>query len=165
VPDTVRPVRGRRYGNDESVIEMADGGAMLPLGSTREAGGHKGYCLGAMIDILSGVLSGANWGPFTPIFTTDFEVPPREVGIGLGHLFGAMRIDAFIEPDEFKRQVDEWIRTFRNTKPAPGTAGPIIPGDPEREAEAERRETGIPLVAAVIADLQDISRRTGVAFD
>ena len=145
--------------------EMADGGAMLPLGSTREAGGHKGYCLGAMIDILSGVLSGANWGPFTPIFTTDFEAPPREVGVGLGHLFGAMRIDAFIDPDEFKRQVDDWIRTFRNTKPAPGTAGPIIPGDPEREAEAERRETGIPLVAAVVADLQDISRRTGVAFD
>ena len=145
--------------------EMANGGAMLPLGSTREAGGHKGYCLGAMIDILSGVLSGANWGPFTPIFTTDFEAPPREVGVGLGHLFGAMRIDAFIEPDEFKRQVDDWIRTFRNTKPAPGTAGPIIPGDPEREAEAERRETGIPLVAAVVADLQDISRRTGLAFD
>ena len=144
---------------------MADGGAMLPLGSTREGGGHKGYCLGALIDILSGVLSGANWGPFTPIFTTDFEDPLRTVGIGLGHLFGAMRIDAFIDPDEFKRQIDDWIRTFRNTKPAAGTDGPIIPGDPEREAEAERKEAGIPLIAAVLEDLRQGSRMTGVPFD
>jgi len=145
--------------------EMADGGAMLPLGSTREQGGHKGYCLGAMIDLLSGVLSGANWGPFAPVFTTEFEEPPRRVGIGLGHLFGAMRIDAFIDPDEFKRQVDDWIRTFRQTKPAPGTDGPIIPGDPEREAESVRRESGIPLVAAVVEDLREVAEISGVPFD
>ena len=145
--------------------EMADGGAMLPLGSTREQGGHKGYCLGAMIDLLSGVLSGANWGPFAPVFTTEFEEPPRRVGIGLGHLFGAMRIDAFIDPDEFKRQVDDWIRTFRQTKPAPGTDGPIIPGDPEREAERVRRESGIPLVAAVVEDLREVAEISGVPFD
>tara|TARA_B110000014_G_scaffold241724_1_gene210748 strand:+ start:199 stop:1230 length:1032 start_codon:yes stop_codon:yes gene_type:complete len=145
--------------------QMANGGAMLPLGSTREQGGHKGYCLGALIDILSGVLSGANWGPFTPVFTTDFEEPERSVGVGLGHLFGAMRIDAFIDPSEFKRQVDDWIRTFRKTNPAPGTDGPIIPGDPEREAEAERRTSGVPVVAAVIEDLRAVSLMTGVPFD
>ena len=145
--------------------KMADGGAMLPLGSTRGRGGHKGYCLGAMIDILSGVLGGANWGPFTPVFTTDFEEPPRRVGIGLGHFFGAMRIEAFIDPDEFKRQIDDWIRTFRKTKPAPGTDGPIIPGDPEREAELIRRETGIPLVAAVVQDLREVAEISGVPFD
>ncbi|MFP6768066.1 MAG: Ldh family oxidoreductase [Planctomycetaceae bacterium] len=144
---------------------MVDGGAMLPLGSTRERGGHKGYCLGAMIDILSGVLSGANWGPFTPIFTTDFEEPPREVGVGLGHFFGAMRIDAFIDPDQFKHQIDDWIRTFRATRPAPGTEGPIIPGDPERESEASRAGEGIPLVAAVVDDLRAIATMTGVPLD
>ena len=138
---------------------------MLPRGSTRARGGHKGYCRGALIDILSGVLSGANWGPFTPVFTTDFEEPPRSVGVGLGHLFGAMRIDAFIEPAEFKRQIDDWIRTFRKTKPAPGTDGPIIPGDPERKAEVERRASGVPLVAAVVEDLRAVSLMTGVPFD
>ena len=144
---------------------MVDGGAMLPLGSERERGGHKGYCLGAMIDILCGPLSGANWGPFTPPFTLDHAEPERQVGIGLGHFFGAMRIDAFTDPDEFKRQVDDWIRTFRATKAAPGTNGPIIPGDPEREAEQIRRTQGIPLVKAVIDDLREISKETGVAFD
>ena len=145
--------------------EMVDGGAMLPLGSTREGGGHKGYCLGAMIDLLSGVLSGANWGPFTPVFTTEFEEPARRVGVGLGHFFGAMRIDGFADVDEFKRQVDDWVRTFRATAPAPGTEGPLIPGDPEREAELVRRSEGVPLVPAVVEDLREVSQMTGVPFD
>ena len=46
--------------------DMVDGGAMMPLGSERERGGHKGYCLGAMVDLLCGPLCGGNWGPFTP---------------------------------------------------------------------------------------------------
>ena len=76
-----------------------------------------------------------------------------------------MRIDGFIEPEEFRRQMDDWIRTFRATRPAPGTPGVVIPGDPERQAEAERRETGIPLVPAVVADLREVARRTGIPLD
>ena len=79
--------------------------------------------------------------------------------------FGALKIDGFIEPDEFKRQVDEWIRVFRATKPAPGTNGPLIPGDPERDAEAIRSKQGIPLVPAVVMDLRDIAAQTGIPFD
>lgn len=45
---------------------MVNGGALSPLGSARETGGHKGYCLALMVDVLSTVLSGANWGPFAP---------------------------------------------------------------------------------------------------
>jgi LDH2 family malate/lactate/ureidoglycolate dehydrogenase len=144
---------------------MIDGGALLPLGGGRETGGHKGFCLAAMIDVLSCVLSGANWGPFAPPFALRQEAPARSVGQGIGHAFGGLRVDAFIDPDEFRRQMDDWVRTFRGTRPAPGTAGVIIPGDPERQAEAERRETGIPLVPAVVADLRAISARTGIAFD
>jgi L-2-hydroxycarboxylate dehydrogenase (NAD+) len=144
---------------------MMDGGALLPLGSDRERSGHKGYALAAMVDILSAVLSGANWGPFAPPFALRQEIPSRAVGAGIGHFFGALRIDAFIDPDEFKRQVDDWIRTFRATRPAPGTDGPLIPGDPERANEAERHVTGIPLIAAVIDDLRDIGASTGVPFD
>ena len=145
--------------------QMIEGGALLPLGSTREAGGHKGYALAAMVDILSCVLSGANWGPFAPPFALRQEVPARSVGKGIGHAFGAMRIDGFIDPDEFRRQMDDWVRTFRATKPALGTTGVVIPGDPERQAEAERRVTGIPLLPAVVFDLRDISARTGVPFE
>ncbi len=145
--------------------QMVDGGAMLPLGSERERGGHKGYCLSAMVDILCGPLSGANWGPFTPAFALTHPESLRRVGKGIGHFFGAMRIDAFIEPDEFKRQMDDWIRTFRATNPSPGTDGPLIPGDPEREAEKIRSGQGIPLVAAVVKDLRAIAAETGIPFD
>lgn len=144
---------------------MIDGGALMPLGVDRQRGAHKGYCLSAMIDILSGVLSGAGWGPFTPAFTIGLPDPERIVGKGLGHFFGALRIDAFIDPDEFKRQIDDWIRTFRSCRPAPGTSGPLIPGDPEREAEAVRRREGVPLVAPVVEELREIARRRGVPFD
>ena len=144
--------------------KMIDGGAQLPLGSEREMGGHKGYALAAMVDILCCVLSGANWGPFAPPFALRQEIPTRSVGKGIGHFFGAIQIDAFIDKDEFKKQIDEWIRVFRNTKPAPGTSGPLIPGDPEREAEAIRSKDGIPLIKPVVNELLDISRQTGIPF-
>jgi L-2-hydroxycarboxylate dehydrogenase (NAD+) len=53
---------------------------------------------------------------------------------------------------------------LRKNKPPPGTSGPLIPGDPEREAEAIRREEGIPLIKPVVDDLLDISKRAGIAF-
>src|SRR5687768_16855278 len=56
-----------------------------------------------------------------------------------------------------KKQIDEWIRVFRNTKPASGTNGPLIPGDPEREAEAIRSKEGIPLIQPVVDKLLDIA--------
>lgn len=153
---------GRSTTNPHAMIE---GGAMLPLGSGRERGGHKGYALAILVDILCCVLSGANWGPFAPPFALRQETPKRSVGKGIGHFFGAMRIDGFIDGDEFKRQVDDYIRVFRATKPAPGTNGPLIPGDPEREAEQERRVHGIPLILPVIEELRDISQKTGIPFD
>lgn len=143
---------------------MATGGAMLPLGSTRELGGHKGYCLAALVDLLCGPLSGANWGPYTPAFALSHPDVMKPVGRGIGHFLGAMKIAAFIDPDEFKGQVDMWIQTMRKTKPMAGTRGPIIPGDPEREAEVVRRQHGIPVAAAVIADLVRIAGESGVPF-
>lgn len=143
-------------------LEMMNGGALLPLGSTREMGGHKGYCLAALVDMLTAVLSGANWGPFAPAFAINTEVTPGSVGKGIGHFFGAWDIDAFREVDEFKRQVDHWVRTFRQTKVQPGQERVLIPGDPERAAFAIRSEKGIPVIEAVVADLQGIAARTGL---
>ena len=76
-----------------------------------------------------------------------------------------MPIDGFIDKLEFKKQIDDWIHVFRKTKPAPGTDGPLIPGDPEREAEAIRTKEGIPLIKPVVDDLLDISKRTGISFE
>jgi LDH2 family malate/lactate/ureidoglycolate dehydrogenase len=145
--------------------DLFNGGALLPLGGDRDHSGHKGYCLASMVDLLCGVLSGANWGPFVPAFVLTDKSIKEQTGVGTGHFFGAMQIAAFIDVAEFKQRVDHWIRTMRATKPAVGTNGPLIPGDPERIAVAERSETGVPLATAVVDDLRAVAELTGVALD
>jgi LDH2 family malate/lactate/ureidoglycolate dehydrogenase len=144
---------------------MIDGGALLPLGGDRQHGGHKGYGLALAVDVLTAVLSGANWGPFAPPFAIRGEIPSRAVGKGIGHFFGAMRVDAFRDPQEFASQIDDLVRTLRATRPAPGTPGVLIPGDPERAAQRERDEQGIPLLPAVLQDLREIAAATGARLD
>jgi L-2-hydroxycarboxylate dehydrogenase (NAD+) len=137
-------------------------GGLLPLGGTRELGGHKGYCLSSMVDILCCVLSGANWGPFAPPFAIFEEAPKESVGKGIGHFFGAMEIDGFEDVDVFKKRIDHWIEVFRNTKPIPGQEAVLIPGDPEYLAEQIRTKKGIPVIQAVVDDLKQIAKETGV---
>ena len=137
---------------------MIDGGALLPLGSERERGGHKGYALALMVDVLSAVLSGANWGPFTPPFALRQEIPARSVGLGIGHFFGAMRIDGFRDPLEFKREIDDLVRTFRAASPHRGPRGRSCPAIPS--AGGGSTVDGIPLVASVVEELLGVSRRT-----
>lgn len=139
-------------------------GGLLPLGSTREMGAHKGYCLSAMVDILCAVLSGANWGPFAPPFALFEETPSESVGKGIGHFFGAMEIDGFEDVDVFKKRIDDWIEVFRNTKPAPGHEAVLIPGDPEHAAEKVRSKSGVPVIESVVNDLKEISRITHIEF-
>ena len=139
------------------------GGSLLPLGGDYEHGGHKGYCLMSLVDLLAGVLSGANWGPYVPAFVLA-QKSTAPVGKGVGHCFAAMRIDAFMDLDESRQRVDHWIQTIRATKPAPGTNGPLIPGDPERQAEQECRKTGIALTEKVIQQLQKIGRQARIPF-
>jgi LDH2 family malate/lactate/ureidoglycolate dehydrogenase len=144
---------------------LSSGGAMVPLGGDVEHGGHKGYCLGALVDLLSGLLSGANWGPFVPPFLAHHEMPKRSVGAGIGHVFAAIRVDAFMDPAEYRSQIDDWVRTFHATKAAPGSAGVLVPGDPERRAEAERTKSGIPLLPTIVADLRAVGERVGVSLE
>jgi len=144
--------------------ELRSGGALLPLGGDRDHGSHKGYALGAVVDILSAVLSGANYGPWVPPFPAYVPMPVGMPGKGIGHFIGAMRVDAFRPADEFKQHMDNWIRRFRSAKPAPGHDKVLIPGDPEREMEAERLAAGIPLLPPVVEDLKALALKLGVAF-
>jgi len=143
---------------------LKNGGALLPLGGDRDHGSHKGYALGAVVDIFSAVLSGANYGPWVPPFPAFIPMPTGMPGKGIGHFFGAMRIDAFRPAGEFKQHMDNWIRRFRSATPAPGQEKVLIPGDPEREMEAERLANGIPLLAPVINDLKGLAEKLGVEF-
>ena len=137
---------------------------MLPLGGDKEHGSHKGYILGSIVDIFSAVLSGANYGPWVPPFPAYVAMPENQPGEGIGHFFGAMRIDAFRKADEFKEHMDKWIQRFRSAETIPGYEKVIIPGDPEREMEVERMKNGIPLLDAVVEDLKGLGHKFEVIF-
>lgn len=141
---------------------LKTGGALLPLGGDREHGSHKGYALGAIVDIFSGVLSGANFGPWVPPFPAYVPMPENQPGKGIGHFFGAMRVDAFRTSEAFKKDMDLWIRRFRAAAPIDSTQKVLIPGDPERECQADREKNGIPIVDAVWADLHSIAQKFNI---
>ncbi len=138
------------------------GGAILPLGGDTLTGGHKGYCMTSLVDIFSSVFSGANFGPFVPPQVAYLPLLEKSVGEGLGHFFGAMRVDAFRPADEFKGKMDEWIETFRNAKSAANQPPVMIPGDPERLNEEKLRMNGITIIPQVLAELNEVAERLGV---
>lgn len=144
--------------------ELKEGGALIPLGSDYEHGSHKGYALGSVVDIFSAVLSGANYGPWVPPFVAFLQPPADPVGEGIGHFFGAMRVDAFRPAEEFKKHMDTWIARFRNAKPIEGKERVLIPGDPEREMHAIRLQEGIPLNPKVVEDLTSLGIKFQVTF-
>ncbi len=143
---------------------LINGGSMRPLGGYREHGSHKGYGLGAVVDILSAVLSGANYGPWAPPFVAFIDPAPNPVGEGLGHFFGAMRIDAFREAEEFKAHMDNWIERFRESETVKDQEKVLIPGDPEREMEIKRSSEGIPLSEPIVNDLRELGSKLGVTL-
>lgn len=143
---------------------LKKGGSMLPLGGDRLHGGHKGYCLGAMVDIFSAVLSGANYGPWVPPFVAFLEPSANPVGEGIGHFLGAFRIDAFRPAEEFKKHMDNWIKTFRQAACIQPENRVLIPGDPEREMTVQRLQNGVPVQEAVVADLEKLAGQFGLRF-
>lgn len=143
---------------------VKEGGSLIPLGSDREHGSHKGFSLGAWVDIFSGVLSGANYGPWVPPFVSFLAPPSDPVGEGIGHFVGAMRVDAFRPKEEFFKHMDNWITRFRKAQTVAGQEKIIIPGDPEREQEKIRLIEGIQLNEKVVEDLKEIARKLQVNF-
>jgi L-2-hydroxycarboxylate dehydrogenase (NAD+) len=141
---------------------LKSGGALLPLGSDRDHGSHKGYALGAIVDIFSAVLSGANYGPWVPPFPAYVPMPENQPGKGIGHFLGAMRIDAFRKKEDFKMDMDQWIQRFKSATPIDETQKVIIPGDPEREMEQIRRKEGIPLLAVVWEDISSVADKLNI---
>ena len=142
--------------------ELKNGGSLLPLGSDKDHGSHKGFGLSATVDILSAVLSGANYGPWVPPFVAFLEPPTDPVGEGIGHFLGAMRVDGFRPAQDFKNHLDNWIARFKSAKTIDPTKKVIIPGEPENDFEQERKISGIPIIEVVVKDLNELAAKLGV---
>lgn len=149
-----------KYTTDPHALKH--GGSLLPLGSDYEHGSHKGFGLSATVDILSAVLSGANYGPWVPPFVAFLDPPADPVGLGIGHFVGAMRVDGFRPVDDFKNHLDNWIARFKSASTIDPNQKVVIPGEPEMEAMADREKNGIPLVEAVVNDLNELAVRFGM---
>lgn len=130
-------------------VDPPDEFYLLPTGGTRELGSHKGYGLGAVVDILGSTLGGI--GPGFVANTPGF------------HLM-AYRIDAFVEVAQFKRDMDTFLRGLAETKPAPGHERVVYAGLLEAEEEALRREHGIPYHSEVIEWFRTIEGELGLDF-
>jgi len=137
-------------GNDSAdPLILRSGGALQPLGSYSETSSHKGYGLGLMVDILTGVLPGMG--------SAIFEGARMQ-----GQWFAAWRIDAFRDVAEFKADMKRMAGHLRGLRPRPGVEAVLVPGDPEARAREERTRLGIPLDAETINQLHQLATELGI---
>ncbi|HZO95131.1 MAG TPA: Ldh family oxidoreductase [Candidatus Baltobacteraceae bacterium] len=134
-------------------------GALLPLGGYgTDNGGHKGYGLGVLAEILTGVLAAGWFGSALTLV----ESPDAPSGI-TSHFFGAIRIGALRDVDEFKLEMDRELRTFKKSNPAPGCDRVYVAGEIEHENEIAYRRDGIPVLQSVADDLDALADELGIA--
>jgi L-2-hydroxycarboxylate dehydrogenase (NAD+) len=136
-------------------LQNRSGGGILPLGGLGKVfGGHKGYGLTVMVDILCAALSGA---PFGPALRDSATSSAR-----VSHFFGAMRIDAFCDIEAFKGDMDRMLVDLRSCEPCEGEERVYYAGLPEREAEAESEALGVKVSAPVLKSLQAVGLELSV---
>jgi LDH2 family malate/lactate/ureidoglycolate dehydrogenase len=133
-------------------------GGLLPLGGTPTLGGYKGFGLGVLVDILSGVLSGSSASILQ-------ESTPERRGNDGAHFLGALRIDSFLPVENFKKSMDEMIEAFEALPTLPGVKKIYAAGGYEAEIEKDRRANGIPLHPSVVASLQELAKELGIEYD
>ncbi|RJQ07053.1 MAG: Ldh family oxidoreductase [Dehalococcoidia bacterium] len=125
--------------------------ALNPLGGSLSLGGHKGYGLGVMVDVLTGVLSGGGYSGRLPA--------------GDNHSWMmAIDIRQFRPVAEFKAMMDEMIAALHATPPEPGTDHVLVAGDPEAKTFEERSRAGIPLHRTLVEELRARARELGSAI-
>ncbi len=130
---------------------LPEGYQNIPMGGTRELGSHKGYGLAMVVEIMCTILSGG----------IPMSLPAG--GRQATHHLAAYDIEAFTDVEAFKETMDEWLRLLEATPTAPGHERVLTPGLEEAEAEAERRERGIPLHPEVISWFTEVHRELGIS--
>ena len=140
--------QGRPTTDPKAALE----GFILPMA------GHKGYVMGVMVDLLSGVLSGSQFldtvhGPYDPVNRS-----------GAGHFMVALNVAAFMPMKEFHQRIDAYIHSLKDVPLAAGHKQVYYPGEMERLADLENRGKGLLLPQDTLEDLQRVGREAGVAF-
>ncbi len=148
MPGWVADDQGNPIMEETAVPEGLDAGygSLLPMGGTRENGSHKGYGFLMIVDILCAFMSGSVPAIFDDTYFDS----------GYKHYFAAYNIAAFTDVDTFKNNMDQMLRTLRETPPEPGSERVLYPGLSEYEEEQDRRANGTPLHTEVIGWFKEI---------
>ena len=120
------------------------------------AAGAKGYGLGVIVDVLTGILSGGAYGPHVPAMYGDFDKKRR-----LCHLAAAIDFRRFAGSETFLRQIPTMLQELHQAPTSEGFERVLAPGEPEHFMEAERTRNGIPLLDQVWQDLVELNRGAG----
>ncbi|WP_195276911.1 Ldh family oxidoreductase [Anaerotruncus rubiinfantis] len=127
-------------------------GLMLPFG------GHKGYALSCMAELLTGVLSGGRVADELGYYGN------HEENTGISHLLGAIKIDSFLPLDEFESRVDKYVRHLKDC-PRTEDAGEIyVPGERSFLTAEKRRAEGIPLHPSLARNLVAVGEEMSIPF-
>ena len=138
--------------------EVLHGGALMPLGGIDVMRGYKGYGLAMLVDIFSGVLSGAST-------LTSVGHPGDNVPADVGHFFQAIRVDSIRPEAEFKEHMDAFIQELKNAPKASGQERIYIPGEKEYELAEKYQREGVPLMVEVVDMIRKAGDEIGVPFD
>ncbi len=118
-------------------------GAILPMGyNATFDNSHKGYALGAMVDLFCGVLSGANFGKWVPNFTISQDDSNETVGQGIGHFIGAIQIEAFRPREEYCEAITTWLNMVKKATPT-ASSTVFLPGEKEADHKTYHEAHGL----------------------
>ncbi|MCL5023093.1 MAG: Ldh family oxidoreductase [Nitrospirae bacterium] len=140
-------------GNPTVDVEKALAGTVLTMA------GHKGYALALMVEVFSGVLSGAAVGSSIGSMYKNLDRKQD-----LGHFFCLMDIDAFMDLPVFRKRIDAMIDEIKACKKRPGIEEILIPGERSFRIANKNRERGIPISNATLKELRALCEQYNIPF-
>jgi len=121
-------------------------GALLPLGGSPETGGYKGYGLGVMFDVLTGILSGLGHG---------MSINKED---GQAHTLLILNKDMVLSQDKFTKKMEDMVQDLHSI-PTLNEQEILVPGELEWRSYEKRLETGIPLNKEVLFSLKRLAEK------
>lgn len=131
--------------------KLFEGGVLLPFGK------HKGYGLGLILDVLTGVLSGGLFSTSVRGFGRNMSEP-----LGVCHSFCALHIECFISLVQFRSRMDEMIKNVKASETLEGVKRVYLPGEKGFLTRENRKLNGIPLWGKLRGDLEKLGRRLSI---
>ncbi|MCK2018240.1 ureidoglycolate dehydrogenase [Peribacillus frigoritolerans] len=129
------------WGVDENGAAVTDPNKVVSLSTF---GGPKGYGLSVIVDVFSGLLAGAAFGPHIGKMYDDLDKKRK-----LGHYFCVINPSFFTDTDIFLEQMDQMIEELKQVEPAPGFDRVYVPGEIEQINEEKNLKHGITIASSV----------------